>query len=85
MVSTPSERTRHAADLHLVDQLADASPADLVRLATDQLYAGAETDRTDQLTAAATYALVAIADSLDPARHRYAPDLATLRPARDDR
>ena len=71
--------------LHQFDQLADACPADLVRLATDQLYAGAETDRTDQLTAAATYALVAIADSLTRLVDRYAPDLATLRPAPDDR
>ena len=71
--------------LPLVDQLADACPADLVRLATDQLYAGAETDRADQLTAAATYALVAIADSLTRLAERYAADLATLRPARDDR
>ena len=72
-------------NLHLVDELADATPADLVRLATDQLYAGAETGRPDQLTAAATYALVAIADSLTRLADRHAPDLATLRPARDDR
>lgn len=70
---------------HAVDELADANPADLVRLATDHLHAGAETGRTDQLTAAATYALVAIADSLTRLADRHASDLATLRPARDDR
>ena len=70
---------------HHLDQLADPHPGDLVRLATDQLHAGTETGRTDQLTAAAAYALVAIAASLDRLADRYAPDVATLRPARDDR
>lgn len=65
--------------------LAEHDAADLVRLATDQLYAGSETGRADQLTAAAAYALVSIAASLDRLATRHAPDLATLRPARDDR
>ena len=68
-----------------VDELRNADSGDLVRPATDQPHAGAETGRTDQLTAAAAYALVALAASLDRLAGRYAPDLATLRPARDDR
>jgi hypothetical protein len=71
---------------HLVDRLEDPSPTDLVRLATDQLYAGAETNSgDDEYLAAVTYALVAIAASLDRLATRLAPDLTTLRPARDDR
>ena len=70
---------------HRLDQLAGPDPGDLVRLATDQLHTGTETGRSDQLTAAAAYALVAIAASLDRLAGRYAPDLTTLRPARDDR
>lgn len=58
---------------------------DLVKLAADHLYAGTENGDPDQLAAATAYALVAIADSLGRLADRHAPDLATLRPARDDR
>ena len=71
---------------HLVDRLEDPSPTDLVRLATDQLYAGAEIGSgDDEYLAAVTYALVAIAASVDRLATRLAPDLASPRPVRDDR
>lgn len=66
-----------------------AQRADLVTLAGDELHAAVETGQTDRLLTAATYALVAIADSLDRLATRHGlhtPDpTQPLRPARDDR